>query len=124
MLAIPNRLPRGLALRTPQRPRIHLDIESAYRKLAFSEPILGNAEEVLLGFYGNPVLARMLTLAPMKTGSAPQESSRRDGSTGPQLRGQEINWGGALPSPPRFPQPHQGPRTPVQHRAAFPPCRD
>src|ERR1017187_7089118 len=74
MLAIPNRLPRGLALRTPQRPRIHLDDKSAYRKLAFSEPILGNAEEVLLGVYGNPVLARMLTLAPMKTGSAPQET--------------------------------------------------
>src|ERR1039458_4218043 len=76
MLAIPNRLPRGLALRTPQRPRIHLDIEAAYRKLAFSEPILGNAEEVLLGVYGNPVLARILTLAPMKTRSAPQEPSR------------------------------------------------
>src|ERR1017187_9486474 len=42
--------------------------------MAFSEPILANAEEVLLGVYGTPVLARMLTLAPMKTGYSPQES--------------------------------------------------
>jgi hypothetical protein len=49
--------------------------KSACRKLARSGPILGNGEEVLLSVHGNPVLTRMLTLAPI--GQGPAHPKRR-----------------------------------------------